>query len=711
MPTTVATRLLNNVINGTTNSAQLQTALGDSATYSHWQTLFSSVSHISMILDSDTAWAAVRDSNLALASLMGSKEGLTSVISYFERLENLRSNKARLAVAVSADTTSEGTFNGLTTFNSYHSLPENAIASNNTSNVQGVTYANGLFLGAGVACVVGSPDGITWTKYNIPVFASGDQVYSVTYGAGKYLAVGAGGKVATSTDLITWTLQTVSTWGGDAALSIVYNGSNLFVICGPNGKIATSPDGITWTMRTSNQGTNALWNVTFYGGIYTVVGAAGCISTSADAITWTARTALSGASTLKSVAYNGSNLYVAVGDNSTSEIFTTTNPTTAWTARTTPSSLSNNGFYAATYGNGIFVVVGSSGSVITSTDGITWTRRSSSSTSSSLNGIAFGNATFVYGTAEGEIGTSANGTAWRSSKNTFGLTNNAQINTTKYINNLFLIGGGTSGGITTIGYSSDGIKWYSLLVSDAYGESIYSIAYGNGIYMVGSTSGKIWTSSDLETWTLRSSPTTNSIVGLEFGNGMFVMASTAGLWTSLDGITWASRSVPSFSFGSISLNCLSFVGGYFFFVGTADGVGYYALSHSPDGITWSLAPTLFTSGITLSGRVAYGNGVYVVGGTSGQIWVSSDRINWVNSVTTSPGVFGASYSCKSIIFANQLFLACGANNKLAYSRDGYRWTQLPSSLPATNQLYDIAYGSGTFVAGGGGGTGYIISNG
>lgn len=715
MPTTVATRLLNNVINGTTNSSQLQTALGTSSTYSHWQTLFSSASHIAMILDSDTAWAAVKDSDLALTSLAGSQQGLSKLLADSERLADLQANKTRLSIAVAADTTGIGVFGGLTKFNSHHALIENAINPNNTSNIQHLTYANGLFIGSGVACIVTSPDGVTWTKHSISVFGYNDQVYSATYGGGKYIVVGASGKVVTSTDLITWTLQTVSTWSTYDIRSVVYNGSNLFVICGANGQVATSPDAITWTMRTANQATKALRSVTFFGGIYTVVGLDGCISTSADAITWTARTALvvAAGSHLTSVAYNGSNLYVAVAEYNTSyEIFTTSDPTTAWTVRTTPSSLSTAGFYGVTYGNGIFVAVGTNGALITSTDGITWTRRSASSFSA-LNGVVFANNTFVYA-GSGEIGVSSNGKAWRNSSWTFGLKKEYQVNTVKYTNGLFLIGGYPYNTTVTISYSSDGIKWYSSLVSDQYNEYVYSIAYGNGVYIVGTDAGKIWTSPDLETWTQQSSPTTSAILGAEFGNGLFVIASTAGVWTSPDGITWASRSVSNFSITSIGYNSLSFVGGYFFLTSYGDATSYRALAYSHDGITWSTSPDLFPSGIDLNGKVAYGNNLYVVGGTGGQIWVSSNRENWVNSVTSaSGGVFGSGLICYSITFSNGLFVACGASNKLAYSRDGYTWVKISSSLPATNQLYDITFGGGTFVAGGGANTsvGYIISNG
>jgi hypothetical protein len=49
-----------------------------------------------------------------------------------------------------------------------------------------------------------------------------------------------------------------------------------------------------------------------------------------------------------------------------------------------------NTLNGVTYGNGIFVAVGGDGTIITSSDGKTWTSRSSG-TSEWLNGVTYGN--------------------------------------------------------------------------------------------------------------------------------------------------------------------------------------------------------------------------------------------------------------------------------------------------------------------------------
>ena len=48
----------------------------------------------------------------------------------------------------------------------------------------------------------------------------------------------------------------------------------------------------------------------------------------------------------------------------------------------------------------------------------------------------------------------------------------------------------------------------------------------------------IYTSTDTDTWTLRSSGTTNDLWAVEFGNGEFLAGGTNVVIKSNDGITW-----------------------------------------------------------------------------------------------------------------------------------------------------------------------------
>jgi len=68
---------------------------------------------------------------------------------------------------------------------------------------------------------------------------------------------------------------------------------------------------------------------------------------------------------------------------------------------------------SSTTSSGLFVVVGDSGTILTSSDGTTWTSRTSG-TSNGLFIIFYGNCTFVAVGYSGTILTSSDGTTWTS---------------------------------------------------------------------------------------------------------------------------------------------------------------------------------------------------------------------------------------------------------------------------------------------------------
>jgi len=80
---------------------------------------------------------------------------------------------------------------------------------------------------------------------------------------------------------------------------------------------------------------------------------------------------------------------VSVGGSGT--ILTSSDRVT-WTSRTSGTS---NSLYGVTYGNGLFVTVGNSGTILTSSDGNTWTNKRTSGTSEDIYEVTYGNSTFV----------------------------------------------------------------------------------------------------------------------------------------------------------------------------------------------------------------------------------------------------------------------------------------------------------------------------
>jgi hypothetical protein len=128
--------------------------------------------------------------------------------------------------------------------------------------------------------------------------------------------------------------------------------------------------------------------------------------------------------------------------------------------------------------NGLFVAVGWNGAILTSPDGVSWTRRTSG-TSDTLWDVAYGNGTFVVVGRNGTILTSPDGVSWT-----------AQTSPT----------------------SND----------------LYAVTYGNGLFVAVGWNGAILTSPDGVNWTQRTSETVNGLNGVTYGNGTFVAVCSYG---------------------------------------------------------------------------------------------------------------------------------------------------------------------------------------
>jgi hypothetical protein len=196
---------------------------------------------------------------------------------------------------------------------------------------------------------------ITWTQRQNANNGNVQFDSIATNGSTIYVAVGQLGYLYSSTDSgITWASRT-SGFGSNQIQSVTY-GNGIFVAVGNNGTITSSTDGITWTARTAGVSTNTLNCVEYVNNVFIAVGAGaaggtGGITTSTDGITWTKRTTPASTSpNLFSIAY-GNGYYVAVGQFSTTAGIYSTNFTT-WTAL--PTSLPSTMNYV-TYTDNRFV--------------------------------------------------------------------------------------------------------------------------------------------------------------------------------------------------------------------------------------------------------------------------------------------------------------------------------------------------------------------
>ena len=269
-----------------------------------------------------------------------------------------------------------------------------------------------------------------------------------------------------------------------------------------------------WTNRTSAH-TGHFYGVGSRNGLHVASGAGGAIYTSTNGIQWVARS--SGKSGLLMNVNGNGPLWVVVGESGA--IVTSTNGYD-WVSRTSPT---NALFRGIAYGNGIYVACGDNGAIVRSTDGATWTSIASG-TANSLQGVGYGvdyvnlgdtngavaeSPQFIIVGASGLIMTSTNGTSWTT--RTSGTT--VWLSDVMYGNGYFVAVGNTR-----ILRSADGISW-TLATNNTY---LYRAAYCSGVFKTTGANGAIWTSENGTNWEAETSGTTNTLRGISYANDQFV---------------------------------------------------------------------------------------------------------------------------------------------------------------------------------------------
>lgn len=157
-----------------------------------------------------------------------------------------------------------------------------------------VGYGNGVFIAVGGdrnAMVMRSTDGVAWTEDHHP--GEGQWKGGVAYGGGRWVAVGGvGTNMYSDDDGETWTDNSERL---PAAGRDIHWGNGRFVAVGDGGMIASSTDGLTWSDHTQ-VGAVGLGSVTYGHGVWAVTGSrwngsgfdTSCFLSSDEAQSWTA---------------------------------------------------------------------------------------------------------------------------------------------------------------------------------------------------------------------------------------------------------------------------------------------------------------------------------------------------------------------------------------------------------------------------------------
>jgi hypothetical protein len=521
------------------------------------------------------------------------------------------------------------------------------------NTLSAVAFGNGKFVAVGDAgALLTSTDGTTWAVTNVSRF----DLAGVSFGNGTFVAVARTGSIYTSTDAQSWTLReppiTDSSW--HAGVSFL---NGMFITYGQ--QILTSANGLVWT----NHGFSPVISrpIAFGGGRYLMPGYGyNMISTNLN--DWKAYILGNDFYELVSAAY-GNGVFVI---NNWGELFTLIDGAGVTNRHPVPYTVNvafvNGRFFAVgqtietsqdgvnwtrvaegfhqslwsiTYGNGVYVAVGSRGVIATSTDGQMWTRTPRGI--ADVRGIAHGNGRYVA-VGDEEAWISTDGEVWSSitgpvAEDPTGIT---------WANGTFVVVG-RDGELLT---SRDGTTWarVALVTND-----LRAVIHDGTRFVVAGEQTTLFSTNGVQ-WTRIESPESREVRALAFGGGLYVMSRYGfqGMLISTNAVDWEpvleSLSVNEFAYGN----------------GRFVGLMFDGATVSTDGILWNrgeISP-LFV----VFGSVAFGDGMFVaLGAHEGTIATSTNGQDWILHHTRAP------VSWTRVSYANGAFWLLGDDESLMRS--------------------------------------------
>lgn len=317
--------------------------------------------------------------------------------------------------------------------------------------------------------------------------------------------------------------------------------------------------------------------------------------------------------------------------------------------------------------------------------GTQWTTNTTGVTGFTFNAVIYGGSQFVLGANTGVLYTSTDGVtlAFR----TTGQSNN--INSLVYGNSLY-VGSGAGGAQGYAITSTDGITWTNR-VTGLSSATITGLAYGASLYIgTGNYNGTIpagMTSTDAITWKTRTpymgiaTQGTPGILGVDayFGQAPGIV------YFSPDGLTYQASQPTTSTVSSTSVG----FGNGLFLVGQSGG----NLATSTNGLTW----TAQTSGTTTSiSALGYGNGLYLLGAGT-YLATSTDAVTWASRT------WGGGGSITVLAYGNSTYVGGNSQGQICTSTDGTSWTLRTSgtSSSITSLIYDgtkfVMTGNGGFI--------------
>lgn len=570
------------------------------------------------------------------------------------------------------------------------------------ATLQSVTFGDGRFIAVGDnGSVATSNDGFNWESIES---GTHETLLAVGYGGGRYVAVDDSGGIISSTDGIDWTYTNV---GQELSLLTTCYGGGRHIVAGRQGVALTSIDSVTWETAVSNT-TESIVSVIYVENGFIAMTFSGAVLQSTDGAEWNEIAIIGDNRDAQgeSITY-GNGVYVAALNPNPFQVnIFTSSDAINWTPRDIDSGFR---FNKVDFLNGRFVASGNTdlvsrkAGIATSEDGIVW-QTIPTQFSDPIHSIAFGQGAYVacgggFILRKPLLASSPDIQTWTNQIRGF----DREFTSVSYLNHQFLAPGFSreTGKSTLILTSSDGIDWTPWDSSTE--KAIEDITYGKGKYVAVGLDGVIVSSEDGKNWTPRESGVTVHLGNVAYGNRMFVALGNPNfetgeetILTSNDGIIWTERG----QFLDVYPEDLHFVNGLFVYFGNffnSENQRFGLIQTSQDGIDW-------TEQVSVEGEwpsyASYGNGILVAPTDSGTVYTSEDGVNW----TTNPSVLEPADAANGVhylgAFGAGRHLIMGDRGKLLTSVDGIEWSSQPNPIPHST-VRSITYGGGNFIAVGG----------
>jgi hypothetical protein len=513
-----------------------------------------------------------------------------------------------------------------------------------TQHLSGISHAKGRFVVSGPYADAGSreeigslwtsTDGYAWTPLLTTVFDNFNLNF-VAFGGDQWLTASTGGLILTSADGLNWVRQNS---GVTNSLRAAAFGNGTWVVVGANGRALTSPDGVTWTVRATGF-SGDLNGIAFRGEQFVAAGSGGAILTSGDGVNW-ARQNSGVTGVLNTVGFVGGTCVIG-GD---AGLVLHSPNLTVWTRGTLGGGVTPTILFAGGSG-GDGILLGRAGEVFTSADPATW-KRLSQGTVDHRTAVIHGGGRFVA-------------VGWATDTRT-------EISSTPVM------------------ISTNGVTWTRAAANPALAVPdlvLNAIAFGRGTYVTVSDEGAIFTSTDANAWTTRTSPVSTSLNAVCAGAEGFVAVGNSGrIVSSATGETWAAAT----SGVSGGLHAVAFGNGRYVAVGDSG-----TILHSADAQTWTRATSGVSAALITAGW--WDNVGFVVAGNSGTILSSVDGVTWQQQES---GVADPILALTRTRIG--LVAAVGTNGTLLTSLDGVSWST--ASLPVDRAIRSLAASDAAIVA-------------